>query len=80
MNEPSQRTVLRRIVSRQLDGFFAVWLAQLAAGSVALWERVERRLAERRKDEAAAPVSRAPMQEQPMPQPAQQQQQRKQDE
>jgi len=79
MNQPSQRTVLRRIVSRQLDGFFAVWLAQLAAGSVALWERVERRLAERRKDDSAAPVGRAPMQQQPMPQPAQQQQ-RKQDE
>ena len=80
MNERDHRTVLRRTLSRRLEGFFNAWLAQLAAGSTALWERVERRLGERRSDEGAAPVNHVPTQQQPTPQPMQQQQQKKRDE
>jgi hypothetical protein len=80
MNERNRRVALRRTVARRLSGFFTDWLAQLAAGSATLWERVERQLTEPHPDDETS-ATRVPMQQQPMQQqPAQQQQQRKQDE
>ncbi|MBV8834897.1 MAG: hypothetical protein JO000_00030 [Alphaproteobacteria bacterium] len=47
MNARNPGPKLRRIVAQRLDRFFSAWLAQLGAGTAALWERVERRLAGR---------------------------------
>jgi hypothetical protein len=86
MTARNQGTQLRRIVAKRLDRFFASWLAQLGAGTAALWEQVERRLAGPATPRGsiepdAPPVMHVPMQQQaPRHQPAQQQQQKKKDE
>lgn len=84
MNARNQGTRLRRIVAQRLDSFFAAWIQQLGAGTTALWQRVERRLAgsspSEVADEDAAAVMHVPMQQQaPQQQPVQQQQLRKRD-
>ena len=86
MNARNQGTKLRRIVAQRLDGFFSAWLAQLGAGTAALWERVEHRLAQAPPAgsalaEDAPDFMHVPMQQQaPQQQPMQQQQQKKKDE
>ena len=85
MNARNQGPQLRRIVARRLDRFFSAWIAQLAAGTSALWERVERRLADAppqsdARAEDAPDATRVPMQQAPQHQPAQQQQEKKKDE
>lgn len=87
MNARNQGTRLRRLVAQRLDSFFAAWLAQLGAGTSALWERVERRLAQVPAEpqppfEDAPGVMHVSMQQlaPPQQQPVQQQQQKKKDE
>jgi len=86
MSARNQGTQLRRIVAQRLDSFFSAWLAHLGAGTAALWERVERRLAQAPAEgntlaEDSPPVMHVPMQQQaPQHQPTQQQQQKKKDE
>lgn len=82
MNARNQGARLRRIVAQRLDSFFSAWIAQLGAGTGALWERVERRMAQAEETDPLAeetpPVMHVPMQQQaPQQQPLQQQQQQK---
>ena len=82
MNARNQGTKLRRLVAQRLDRFFVAWLEQLGAGTAALWEKVELRLARsapNSESEEDAPVMmHVPMQQQaPQHQVAQQQQQQK---
>jgi hypothetical protein len=68
--------VLRRRVARHVRKFYAEWTAQLAAGTSAIWNQVEYRLAARNEVEGAAPdagdlpqaAMNQPMQRQPMQQ------------
>src|SRR5690349_1537765 len=55
MNAPRDDIALRRIVAQRINQFFTGWIAQLSAGSAALLEQVENRLAARPKADDAAP-------------------------